>query len=102
MTETHDDRPFEVVFATADPDLLPVIESLLRAHDIPFDVQGRNSMAQLPAGVLGGPFARTGLAARFLVPAEHAQAARELLAADDAVPDLEPEDDSDESGSADE
>ncbi len=87
--EFHDDRDFEVVYATADPDVLPVIESVLRASKIPFDILGQNAIGQLPTGVMGGPFVRGGMAARFLVPADYAQAARELLTADAAVPESE-------------
>jgi len=68
-----------LVFTTADVGLLPVVKSVLQSAEIPFIVQGEHSLAQLPTGLLAGPFARTGLAARVFVPAAHAAAARELL-----------------------
>ena len=89
MSDDHDIQPFEVVFATADPDVLPVIESVLRAAEIPFDIQGQNAIGQLPTGIMGGPRVRSGMAARFLVPAEFADEARALLEQDDTVPESE-------------
>lgn len=68
-----------LVFTTADVGLLPVVKSVLQAAEIPFLVQGEHSLGQLPTGLLAGPFARTGLAARVFVPTAHAASARELL-----------------------
>ena len=68
-----------LVFTTADVGLLPVVKSVLQAAEIPFLVQGEHALGQLPTGLLAGPFARTGMAARVFVPAAHAEGARELL-----------------------
>ena len=68
-----------LVLTTADVGVLPVVKSALQAAEIPFIVQGEHTLGQLPTGLLAGPFARTGLAARVFVPAAHAAAARELL-----------------------
>ncbi len=68
-----------LVLTTADVGLLPVVKSVLQAAEIPFIVQGEHTLGQLPTGLLAGPFARTGLAARVFVPAAHAADARELL-----------------------
>ena len=72
-----DDVP---VFMATDPAMLPVIESLLEVNGIPFIVtdevsQDFLSWGRLIAGyspVTGPPIVR--------VPAEHAEAARELIA----------------------
>jgi len=76
-----------LVLTTADIDLLPVVKSLLMAAEIPFLVQGEHALGQLPTGVLAGPFARSGMAARVFVPAEHADGARQLLEQTDAPPE---------------
>ena len=68
------------VFDTSDPALLPLIRSLLQGADIPFLVQGEEAMSMLPVGELLGPFAQRGLAARYIVKKEDAEAASELLA----------------------
>ena len=87
---------YELVLSTAEVGLLPVVRSVLHGAGIPFVVQGEHALAQLPAGALAGLFARRGLEARVLVPAEHADAARallqpaaEALAADDSPAALE-------------
>jgi hypothetical protein len=85
-----------LVLSTSEVGLLPVIRSVLQGAGIPFVIQGEHAMGQLPTGELAGLFARRGLGARVLVPAEHAEAARELLrpaegaGAVDEVPELEP------------
>ena len=74
------------VHAVTDPALMPVIKSLLAANDIPFEVsddvsQDFMSWGRMLAGynpVTGPPIVR--------VPAEHADAARELIASASTVP----------------
>ena len=68
------------VFVAKDPAMLPVIESLLEANDIPFvvandatqDIIGWGRFVDGFNPVTGPPIIR--------VPAEHAEAARELIA----------------------
>jgi hypothetical protein len=68
--------------------MLPVVESLLQANDIPFVVtdevsQDFMSWGRLIAGyspVAGPPVVR--------VPADHAEAARELIASASAEPEV--------------
>ena len=69
-----------LVFSTVEVDLLMVVRSVLQSADIPFLVQGEHALGQLPAGMLAGPFARNGLAARIFVAASRAEEARALLA----------------------
>jgi hypothetical protein len=88
-SEPSDSDPV-LLLATSDVDFLPVVRSLLDSAGIPYAVQGEHALGQLPTGPLAGPFARSGMAARVLVPRDHAEAARELLAAVDAGSD-EPE-----------
>lgn len=68
-----------LVLSTSEVGLLPVIRSVLQGAGIPFVIQGEHAMGQLPTGELAGIFARHGLDARVLVPAEYAEVARELL-----------------------
>lgn len=79
MTENNDAAEPVVVMTTADVNLLPVVQSILRSAAIPFTVQGEHALGQLPVGDLGGPLSRRGLAARILVPAARADEARALL-----------------------
>ena len=90
MTENHDAAEPVVVMTTADVSLLPVVQSILRSAAIPFTVQGEHALGQLPAGDLGGPFSRRGLAARILVPASHADEARAILTPREDSPEGEP------------
>jgi Putative prokaryotic signal transducing protein len=76
-----------LIFSTAEIDLLAVARSVLQSAEIPFVVQGDHALGQLPTGVLAGPFARHGLAARIFVPASRAQEARDLLAHTVASPE---------------
>ena len=69
-----------LVFTTVELELFAVVRSLLQSADIPFIVQGEHALGQLPTGMLAGPFARNGLAARIFVPATRADEARALLA----------------------
>jgi hypothetical protein len=79
-----------LVFTTAEVDLLPVVRSLLQSAEIPFIVQGEHALGQLPTGLLAGPFAKTGTAARVFVPASHAAAARALLENTGSDPEEQP------------
>ena len=81
MSESEDPASGPVlVLTTVELELLAVVRSLLESADIPFIVQGDHALAQLPTGVMAGPFARSGMAARVFVPATRAAEARDLLA----------------------
>lgn len=69
-----------LVFTTVELELFAVVRSVLQAAEIPFIVQGEHALGQLPTGMLAGPFARNGLAARIFVPATRAEEAKALLA----------------------
>jgi hypothetical protein len=67
------------VFRTSEPDLLPVLTSLLEGSDIPYVIAGEELLGLFPTSGLGlviGPRSR---AAEIQVPAERATEARELL-----------------------
>ncbi|MDX1644599.1 MAG: DUF2007 domain-containing protein [Thermoanaerobaculia bacterium] len=68
-----------VVYEVWDPALLPIVKSLLQSAEIPFFVQGEEAMSLFPVGRMIGPFAKRGMAAAVMVPAEHLEAAREAL-----------------------
>jgi hypothetical protein len=76
-----DPQDLVTVLETADVNLLVVIKSLLDGAEIPYLIQGEEALSMLPVGRLGGPFARRGLAAAIMVPEQHAESARALLAA---------------------
>lgn len=69
-----------VVYEVWDPALLPIVKSLLQSEEIPFFVQGEEAMSLFPVGRMIGPFAKRGMAAAVMVPAEHLETAREVLA----------------------
>ena len=77
--ETSDANDLVTVLETAAVNLLAVIKSILDGAEIPYLIQGEEALSLLPVGRLGGPFARRGLGAAVLVPAEHAETARGLL-----------------------
>lgn len=73
----HDD--LEPVYETSDPTEIPVVRSFLDAQGIPHVVVGEERFGAFRGSL--SPFRfnpRAGVAA-FLVPAEHAEIARELL-----------------------
>ncbi len=82
------------VFTAYDPAMLPVVESLLTANDIPFivpndttqDMFGLGRMASGFNAIIGPPVVR--------VPSEHVEAANELIASIGELPPAEdtPED----------
>lgn len=79
------------VFVASDPAMLPVIESLLSANDIPFVVPNETTQDFLGLGraasgfnmIIGPPVVK--------VPGEQAAAARELIASATTAPSGEPE-----------
>jgi len=72
------------VFETDDPAVLPVAKSLLESSGLPHFLQGDGAFGQLPVSHLGGPFVKSGMAVRFLVPSEYAEEALELFTAVDS------------------
>lgn len=78
----HPERDFVPAFETSDVALLPVVHSLLEAAEIPYVVQGEESMGILPVGQMSGLVGRgKGLVAIFHVDRERLAEAQELLEA---------------------
>jgi hypothetical protein len=75
----HDAPQLLRVFATSDPDVLPVITSALRAADIPFWTSGETSVGLWPLGSGGGQLASNLVSAGVFVPAEHYEEALAVL-----------------------
>ena len=76
------DEDLVAVLDTGDVSVLPVVKSVLRAAEIPFVVQGDESMGVLPVGKIGVAGISSGghgLAAIILVPRDREQEARALL-----------------------
>lgn len=67
------------VYRSADAALLPVLRSVLDASGIPSIVQGGEAAGLFPLGSAGGGEDNRYLGAVVLVPADHADEARELL-----------------------
>jgi len=84
------------VFETDDPAVLPVAKSLLESSGLPHFLQGDEAFGQLPVSHMGGPFAKRGMAVRFLVPSEYAEEALELFTAVDSDDDGAEDDDIEE------
>lgn len=78
--EGEKEEPDELVsvLETGDPAEIALVESLLLEAGIPYSKQGDRLQDLLGIGRLGGFNVLTG-PARLLVPAEHAEAAREIL-----------------------
>ena len=78
---THPDRHFVPVFESADPALLPLVESLLDLAEIPYMIQGREAHGLLPLGPAntGVSLGGKGLAATVHVDRERLSEAKELL-----------------------
>lgn len=76
--ELDPDEELVTVLATSRVADLPVIESLLRAAEIPFLTEGEGLMNLFPSEALGALF-KSQAEVRFKVPASRAQEARTLL-----------------------
>ena len=86
IQEEHPDPKIETVYATGDPALVALVKSLLEDAEIEYFTKGYEIQDLFGGGGLGG------LNYVFVVAAEDAPTARELLAhLDDAVPDEPPE-----------
>lgn len=79
LPEESHEMDYVRVFETTDTSLLPVIESVLRAADIPFTVQGEEGLNVLPVGGFGAAERMHGLGASVYVLREHEAEARLLL-----------------------
>jgi len=84
--EPGDARGLVAVFRTADLSLLAVVKSALTGADIPFAVQGEESLHQLPLGPFGLGFFRRVMGAVIRVPADRAEEARAFLASFETDP----------------
>ena len=81
LPPANPDQPAWIeVIETADPSLLPVLESALDAAGIPCTVAGEEAVGIFPLGLNDTHFAQSGIAARLLVPREREAEAREILA----------------------
>ncbi len=92
--EDHEATAYVTVFETSETDVIPVIKSILRGAEIPFNTQGEAMMNLFPSDLLGRVMARPGAEVSFLVPEERAEEARELLTEQPAAAE-EPDDEAD-------
>ena len=91
IPEEHPDPKIETVYATGDSALVALVKSLLEDAGIEYFTKGYEIQDLVGIGTLGG-FNNTIGPVEFVVAAEDAPTARELLAhLDDAVPNEQPE-----------
>jgi len=87
IQEEHPDPKIETVYATGDPALVALVKSLLEDAEIEYFTKGYEIQDLIGIGGLGGLNYVIG-PVEFVVAAEDAPTARELLAhLDDAVPE---------------
>lgn len=94
--ERHPEPHYELLMATADPDLLPLVLSALRAADIPYVADGGEAASLLPLGP-GAGTSHGGVAVEILVPTDRLAEAEALIEAgvevtDELPPELREED----------
>lgn len=77
--EDHQATAYVTVFETSETDVIPVIKSILRGAEIPFNTQGEAMMNLFPSELLGRVMSRPGAEVSFLVPESRAEEARALL-----------------------
>jgi hypothetical protein len=77
IMDTSDD--FVELFRTTDPARLMVIKSVLDSAEIPYLVQGEESLWQLSWGISGSLFQPSSLCAILFVPPKDLESARVLL-----------------------
>jgi hypothetical protein len=95
IQEEHRDPKIETVYATRDPALVLLVKSLLEDAEIEYFTKGYEIQDLIGIGGLGGLNYAIG-PVEFVVAAEDASTARELLAhLPDAVPDILPEEEPD-------
>lgn len=83
------DEDWTIVHETSELDVLPVIKSLLRGAEIPFQTRGEDLMNLFPSEALNPLYTRHSGEVRVLVPPNLAEEARALLAADFEMADDE-------------
>ena len=86
--EAHRATPFVTVFETSEADVIPVIKSILRGAEIPFNTRGEAMMNLFPSDLLGRTMSRPGAEVSFEVPESYAELARELLTEQALPPDF--------------
>ncbi len=84
----HAATPFVTVFETSETDVIPVIKSILRGAEIPFNTRGEAMMNLFPSDLLGRTMSRPGAEVSFEVPEGYAEQARELLTEQSLPPDF--------------
>ncbi len=77
--EDHHATPFVTVFETSETDIIPVIKSILRGAELPFNTKGEAMMNLFPSDLLGRTMSRPGAEVSFEVPETFAEQARQLL-----------------------
>ncbi len=71
-----------IVHETSQTDVLPVIKSLLRSAEIPFQTRGEDLLNLFPSEALGPLYTRHSAEVQLVVPPDRAEEARELLTAE--------------------
>ncbi len=79
--DVHPDLELIAVFETADPALLPIAKSVLKAAEIPFYVQGDEALGLLPVGRFATGLTQKGqgMVAIVHVTKDHEERAKEVL-----------------------
>ena len=85
--KNHAATPLVTVFETSETDVIPVIKSILRGAEIPFNTRGEAMMNLFPSDLLGRTMSRPGAEVSFEVPETFAGQARELLTEQALPPD---------------
>ncbi|MEE8522665.1 MAG: DUF2007 domain-containing protein [Thermoanaerobaculia bacterium] len=78
--ENHEAPDYVKVFETSETAVIPVIKSVLEGAEIPYLVKGEDLMNLFPSEMLGGLY-RPSAGVHFMVSADRAEEARQLLAA---------------------
>lgn len=76
--ERHPEPNYELLMATADPDLLPLVRSALGAAGIPYVAEGGAATSMLPLGPAAAS-AHSGVAVEILVPRDRLAEAQALF-----------------------
>jgi len=82
---------YEEVFETAEPDVLPVIKSLLDSAGIPWATHGESLMNLFPSETMSIVTLTQGDDVHIYVPESRAEEARALLSGDFTLTDAPPE-----------
>ena len=76
----HDTDVFETVLETSEVDLVPFFKSLLESAEIPYETWGEDLLNLYPLPATGLAASQHSKAVAFLVPADRAEEARQLIA----------------------